>query len=162
MTRKEFEELKDQEGYDLAINQLYVESKNPFFLSYPDLKTKVIELVRNNKTEVAERILNVVNNPPELDCGFYYYDEDSNELPINLDNADLIEKYIGFAEPTNLVTVHIAVLDYCSGCIKKYTHEFNIGWQTEDVETWLEDNTDYKDSQCYYMASKEPIEVIEE
>ena len=162
MTRKEFEELKDREGYDLAINQLYVESKNPFFLSYPDLKAKVIELVRNNKTEVAERILNVVNNPPELDSGFYYYDKDSDEPPINLDNADLIEKYIGFDKKSNKVTVHIAVLDYCTGCIKKYTQEFKEGCQTKDVEQWLVDNTDYKDSQCYYMASKEPIEVIEE
>ena len=58
-------------------------------------------------------------------------------------------------------TVYIVVLDYCSACVKTYEQDFKNNWQCEDVEQWLCEHTDYKDSQCYYMASKEPIEVIE-
>lgn len=57
------------------------------------------------------------------------------------------------------VMVNIAVMDYCSGSIKMYSSSFPTGWQTEDVEKWLYDNTDYNDSQCYYMCSENEIEV---
>ena len=57
-------------------------------------------------------------------------------------------------------TVYVAVMDYCSACIKMYELELKKGWQCAEVEEWLNDNTDYSDSQCYYMASKEPIEVL--
>lgn len=59
-----------------------------------------------------------------------------------------------------MVTVNVAVMDYCSGCIKMYSVEMQSGWQYEDVELWLCEHTDYKDSQCYYMASKDKIEVV--
>ena len=62
----------------------------------------------------------------------------------------------------NMVTVYIAVMDYCSGTIKMYSHLFSKHWQTEDIELWLGLNTDYKDAQCYYMASTEPIKVSTE
>jgi len=57
-------------------------------------------------------------------------------------------------------TIYIAVMDYCSSCIKMYEVDFKDGWKWEDVEKWLYDNTDYSDSQCYYMSSEEPIEVL--
>ena len=57
------------------------------------------------------------------------------------------------------VMVNIAVMDYCSGSIKMYSTSFPTGWQTEDVEKWLCDNTDYKDSQCYFMCSEDEIEI---
>ena len=57
------------------------------------------------------------------------------------------------------MTVHIAVMDYSSGSIKMYSPELRDEVQSEDVEKWLYENTDYKDSQCYYMTSKDEIEV---
>jgi len=57
------------------------------------------------------------------------------------------------------VTVYIAVMDYCSGSIKMYTKECKKGWQTEDIEDWLVEYTDYSNSQCYYMASENPIAI---
>ena len=57
------------------------------------------------------------------------------------------------------VMVNIAVMDYCSASIKMYSTTFPTGWQTEDVEEWLYDNTDYKDSQCYFMCSENVIEI---
>ena len=59
----------------------------------------------------------------------------------------------------NKVTVHIAVLDYCSCSIKMYDVTLSSGWQTEDVEQWLLDNTEYKKDQCYYMCSEEEIKI---
>ena len=56
-------------------------------------------------------------------------------------------------------TVHIAVFDYCSCTIKMYAPKLRKGAQAEDVVRWLDENTDYKDNQCSYMFSKEPIEV---
>jgi hypothetical protein len=96
MTRKEFEEIKNEKGYDCAITELYWEVENKKFLSYLDIKDVTKEAIDNNELNKAIAILNVVNNPPELDCGFYYYDKNSDEPPVNLDNEDLIEKYIGF------------------------------------------------------------------
>ena len=60
----------------------------------------------------------------------------------------------------NMVTVHIAVMDYCSGCIKMYSRLFSKHWQSEDVEQWLYKHTDYKDSQCYFMCSEDEIEIV--
>jgi hypothetical protein len=57
------------------------------------------------------------------------------------------------------MTIHIAVMDYCSGSIKMYSPELRDEIQDEDVENWLCENTDYKDNQCYYMFSKNEIEV---
>lgn len=54
--------------------------------------------------------------------------------------------------------IHIAVMDYSSGSIKMYSPEVESS-DNFDVENWLNDNTDYKDSQCYYMSSSEEIEV---
>lgn len=96
MTKKQFEEIKEEKGYDCAITELYWEVNNNKFVSYPDIKDIIKEAIDKNELDRAIIILNVVNNPPELDCGFYYYDKHSDEPPVNLDNVDLIEKYIGF------------------------------------------------------------------
>ncbi len=60
--------------------------------------------------------------------------------------------------------VYIAVMDYCSAAIKLYKVKLpirpgNSTYDTDDVELWLEENTDYTESQCYYMSSADPIEV---
>ena len=57
------------------------------------------------------------------------------------------------------MTIHIAVMDYCSGSIKMYSPELRDEIQDEDVENWLCENTDYKASQCDYMFSIKEIEV---
>jgi len=59
-----------------------------------------------------------------------------------------------------MVTVNVAVMDYCTGCIKMYYIEMHEGWQCDEVEEWLYEHTDYKDSQCYYMAQEGEIEVV--
>ena len=46
-----------------------------------------------------------------------------------------------------------AVMDYRTSSIKLYTVE------TDDVEKWLLENTDYSEDECYYMCSTSPINV---
>lgn len=58
-----------------------------------------------------------------------------------------------------MVTVNVAVMDYCTCSIKMYSIEMKKGWQDEDVEFWLDEHTDYKDGHCYYMASGDDIEI---
>ena len=58
-----------------------------------------------------------------------------------------------------MVTVNIAVMDYCSCSIKMYAIELEEGWQSEEVENWLLLKTDYKTSQCYFMCSEDEIEI---
>lgn len=58
------------------------------------------------------------------------------------------------------MTIHIAVMDYCSGTIKMYSPDIlEDDVQDEDVEHWLEDNTEFKPSQCCYMFSEKEIWV---
>lgn len=58
-----------------------------------------------------------------------------------------------------MVTVYVAVLDYCAGCVKMYTIERRKGYQTDEVESWLVSNTDYKNTMCYFMCSENEIEI---
>lgn len=56
---------------------------------------------------------------------------------------------------------YIVVMDFCSGCIKTYEQDFPEGAQNEDVESWLEEKTDFKNDQGYYMWDWNPIPFIE-
>lgn len=58
-------------------------------------------------------------------------------------------------------TVYIAIMDYCTGCIKTYEHDFPENIQNEEIESWLSEHTDYKSSQCDFMFTDKPIEIIE-
>ena len=58
-----------------------------------------------------------------------------------------------------MINVYIAVMDYKDCKIKMYTTQMSPDYQTEDVEDWLNDNTNYSDSNCYYMCSTDKIEV---
>lgn len=58
-----------------------------------------------------------------------------------------------------MINVYIAVMDYRDCKIKMYTTQMSPDYQTEDVEDWLNDNTNYSDSNCYYMCSSDKIEV---
>lgn len=58
-----------------------------------------------------------------------------------------------------MINVYIAVMDYSDGKVKMYTVQMAPDYQTEDVEDWLNNNTDYNDSNCYFMCSSNEIEV---
>ena len=58
-----------------------------------------------------------------------------------------------------MINVYIAIMDYRDCKIKMYTTQMSPDYQTEDVEDWLNDNTNYSDSNCYYMCSTDKIEV---
>ena len=58
-----------------------------------------------------------------------------------------------------MINVYIAVMDYRDCKIKMYTTQMSPDYQTEDVEDWLNNNTNYSDSNCYYMCSSDKIEV---
>ena len=58
------------------------------------------------------------------------------------------------------VAVYIAVMDYGYGEIRMHTACLSTEWQDEDVVNWLlEHDEKYKDTQCYYMAAEDEIEV---
>ena len=54
-------------------------------------------------------------------------------------------------------TVYIVVMDYTNAAVFQYQHEFMTGYSDADVITWLELNSLYNESTCYYMFSEEPI-----
>ena len=58
-----------------------------------------------------------------------------------------------------MINVYIAVMDYRDCKIKMYTTQMSPDYQTEDVEDWLNNNTNYSDSNCYYICSTDKIEV---
>lgn len=59
-----------------------------------------------------------------------------------------------------IAAVHIAVMDYGYGEIRMYKAYLPQEWQNDDVVNWLlEHDEKYKDTQCYYMASEDEIEV---
>ena len=58
-----------------------------------------------------------------------------------------------------MINVYIAVMNYRDCKIKVYTAQISPDYQTEDVEDWLNNNTNYSDSNCYYMCSSDKIEV---
>ena len=58
-----------------------------------------------------------------------------------------------------LVTVHIAVLNYSAGAVEFYHTDLPANYQDEDVEAWLDENTEFSDSECYYMCVNRPIIV---
>lgn len=58
-----------------------------------------------------------------------------------------------------MINVYIAVMDYSDCKIKMYTTQMSPDYQTEDVEDWLNSNTNYNDSSCYFMCSSDKIEV---
>ena len=60
-----------------------------------------------------------------------------------------------------VVTVHIAVMDYGSGSIKLYKHNFKKDFDSDDIELYLSEHTDYKPEQCYFMFSSNEIYVEE-
>ena len=64
----------------------------------------------------------------------------------------------------DLVTLHIVVLNYETGSVEFYHADFSADYQSEDVEAWLIDNTDYRASACYFMYSTNliPIKVRDE
>lgn len=57
-----------------------------------------------------------------------------------------------------MVRVTVAVIDYRSVSIKMYSLKLQEGWQTDEVEDWLYNNTDFN-SDCYYMCSENGIPV---
>lgn len=57
-----------------------------------------------------------------------------------------------------MVKVIVSVMDYRSVSIKMYSLKLAKGWQEEEVENWLYDNTDFN-SDCYYMCSENGIPV---
>lgn len=59
----------------------------------------------------------------------------------------------------DLINVSIAVIDYSIGKIKMYTAKMLPDYQSEDIEAWLYDNTDYNCNTCYFMCSSNGIEV---
>ena len=50
-------------------------------------------------------------------------------------------------------------MDYRDCKIKVYTAQMSPDYQTEDAEDWLNSNTNYSDSNCYYMCSSDKIGV---
>lgn len=58
-----------------------------------------------------------------------------------------------------MIDVYIAVMDYKLCKIKMYTVQMAPDYQTEDVEDWLNNNTDYSAGSCYFMCSSNEIEV---
>lgn len=57
-----------------------------------------------------------------------------------------------------MVKVTVAVMDYRSVSIKMYSLKLQEGWETDEVEDWLYNNTDFN-SDCYYMCSENGIPV---
>lgn len=102
MKKAEFQDLVDEKGFDVAIVEYYWElSERKDFASFLDMKDIAIKAIEDNNLNLALDILNVINNPPEGDSGFYYYDYYSKGTTHQLEpltNISEVEALIGFEE----------------------------------------------------------------
>jgi hypothetical protein len=61
-----------------------------------------------------------------------------------------------------VVEVSIAVMDYATCEIRVFNVDMPEGYQTEDVEAWLDaHDPNFSYDQCYYMASEKGIDVYD-
>jgi hypothetical protein len=58
-------------------------------------------------------------------------------------------------ETNELTTIDIAVLNYQKGSVEQYRVKADLNNLTnDDILDWLNKNTDYNDSMCYFMWSR--------
>ena len=66
----------------------------------------------------------------------------------------MAENFIGadLAKPDDPGFVEVAVMDYCNSGIWIYRFRGDMKW--EEMEEWLEKNTDFKLTQCEWMIGQ--------
>lgn len=97
MTRKEFEIIEEEQGFDSAMEELYENSD--VITTYKMLKSYIIECLEDDNNMLALHILEGVYNS-EGDSYWYYYDYTAGTTctPRCLNDIDDVEAYIGFDE----------------------------------------------------------------
>ena len=97
MTRKDFEEIVEDKGFDCAMFALTEEDKPYDITDFDTLKERAIELLKEDNLMWALHILNAIyDSSPESDWYAYDYTAGTTYTPHNLCNADDVEKWIGF------------------------------------------------------------------
>ena len=95
MTRKEFEIIEEEQGFDSAMQELY--KNTDFVTDYEALKSYIIECLQDDANMLALHILESVYYS-EGDSYWYYYDYTAGITctPRCLNDIKDVEAYIGF------------------------------------------------------------------
>ena len=59
------------------------------------------------------------------------------------------------------VHVFIVYMNYSTSTVFQYDTWLPQGYQYEDVQKWLEENTSYDEDDCYFMCHNEHIEMYD-
>lgn len=97
MTRKAFEKIVEEDGFESAITALY-KNESPYELTdFDALKQKAIECLEEDNLMWAIHILNALyDSSPESDWYAYDYTAGTTMTPHCLVDADDVETWIGF------------------------------------------------------------------
>ena len=99
MTRKRFEELVDEKGFDEAMLELQ-EKEEPYTLTtYELLKERVVELIHEDNIFYALHLLTAIKDTV-MNEEWYAYDYTAGtcDTPANITTVDDVEDYFGFDE----------------------------------------------------------------
>jgi len=99
MTRKQFEELVDEKGFDEAMLKLQ-EKEEPYTLTtYELLKERAVELIQEDNIFYALHLLEAIKDA-SMDEEWYAYDYTAGtcDTPTNITTVDDVEEHFGFDE----------------------------------------------------------------
>lgn len=99
MTRKRFEELVDEKGFDEAMSE-FDAKEGPYTLTtYELLKERAVELIQEDNIFYALHLLEAIKDTA-TDEEWYAYDYSAGtfDTPANITTVDDVEDYIGFDE----------------------------------------------------------------
>lgn len=97
MTRKEFEIIEEEQGFDSAMEELY--GNSDVVTTYEMLKSYIIKCLQDDNNMLALHILESVYNSEGDSCWYYYdYTAGTTCTPRCLNDIEDVEAYIGFDE----------------------------------------------------------------
>lgn len=99
MTRKRFEELVDEKGFDEAMSELDAKEGPYTLTTYELLKERAVELIQEDNIFYALHLLEAIKDTA-INEEWYAYDYSAGtfDTPANITTVDDVEDYFGFDE----------------------------------------------------------------
>lgn len=99
MTRKRFEELVDEKGFDEAMSELDAKEGPYTLTTYELLKERAVELIQEDNIFYALHLLEAIKDT-DINEEWYAYDYSAGtfDTPANITTVNDVENYIGFDE----------------------------------------------------------------
>lgn len=99
MTRKRFEEIVEEKGFNEAMAILEDEESPHDLTTYEILKERIVELIQDDNLMYAKHLLDAIEDTA-MDEEWYAYDYSAGtfDTPKNIVTVDDVENYLGFEE----------------------------------------------------------------